>query len=273
MIWVKGEIVPDDALKISVLDRTFEHGLGLFETFRTWSGHATLLDRHLARMTDSAAALGLRLDPSTLPDERAVLTLLRASGYSGDAMLRLTMSGGTAGTSPSTVWMRPSALPATTDESVVLVASPLRVDPGDKLARHKTLNYWPRRLAHEQAISEGGYEALVAGIEGSRTNVFLVVEGVLTTTSEAAPILPGIMRSVVLEFAERLGIATMILPWTSKLDLGSAGEVMLTNSVRGIIPVRRALNQDYLAPGPVTCRLRFAIQPWLESGGIEDADR
>ena len=36
MIWVRGRIVPDDALAISVLDRTFEHGLGLFETLRTW---------------------------------------------------------------------------------------------------------------------------------------------------------------------------------------------------------------------------------------------
>ena len=43
LIWVRGEIVPDDALRISVLDRTFEHGLGLFETFRTWNGHPTLL--------------------------------------------------------------------------------------------------------------------------------------------------------------------------------------------------------------------------------------
>ena len=61
MIWVHGEIVPDDALGISVLDRTFEHGLGLFETFRTWNGHATLLDRHLDRLTRSAHELGLPL--------------------------------------------------------------------------------------------------------------------------------------------------------------------------------------------------------------------
>ena len=54
MIWVGGRIVPDDALRVSVLDRTFEHGLGLFETLRTWNGRAPLLDRHLARMTRSA---------------------------------------------------------------------------------------------------------------------------------------------------------------------------------------------------------------------------
>ncbi len=38
MIWVNGRIVPDPSLTISVLDRTFEHGLGLFETLRTWQG-------------------------------------------------------------------------------------------------------------------------------------------------------------------------------------------------------------------------------------------
>ena len=41
MIWVEGRIVADDALRISVLDRTFEHGLGLFETLRTWNGRPT----------------------------------------------------------------------------------------------------------------------------------------------------------------------------------------------------------------------------------------
>ena len=56
MIWVGGRIVPDDALTVSVRDRTFEHGLGLFETLRTWGGRATLLDRHKSRMLRSAAS-------------------------------------------------------------------------------------------------------------------------------------------------------------------------------------------------------------------------
>ena len=66
MIWTGGEIIPDEALRVSVLDRTFEHGLGLFETFRTWNGHATLLGRHRERMCRSAAALGLRLSSARL---------------------------------------------------------------------------------------------------------------------------------------------------------------------------------------------------------------
>ena len=98
MIWVRGEIVPDDALRISVLDRTFEHGLGLFETFRTWNGHPTLLSRHLERLCALGRELGLPLEPGHLPDAAAVLRLGEASGVSGreDIRLRITLSGGLA---------------------------------------------------------------------------------------------------------------------------------------------------------------------------------
>ena len=68
MLWVRGEVVSDDALTVSVRDRTFEHGLGLFESFRTWNGHPTLLDRHLERLQNSARELGLPLEPGQLPD-------------------------------------------------------------------------------------------------------------------------------------------------------------------------------------------------------------
>ena len=76
MIWFRGEVVPDEAVRISALDRTFEHGLGLFETFRTWNGRPTLLPRHLERMRRSARELGLVLDPADLPDDRAVTQLI-----------------------------------------------------------------------------------------------------------------------------------------------------------------------------------------------------
>ena len=79
MLWARGELVPDDALSVSVLDRTFEHGLGLFETFRTWNGHPTLLDRHVERLKASARALGLPLEPGQLPGSRDVALLIAAN--------------------------------------------------------------------------------------------------------------------------------------------------------------------------------------------------
>ena len=103
MIWVGGSVVADDALSISVLDRTFEHGLGLFETFRTWNGHPSLLDRHLARLRRSAAELKLPLAPAALPDAAAVAALLRVEGHNEDRRLRITLSGGRSGSCGSVV--------------------------------------------------------------------------------------------------------------------------------------------------------------------------
>ena len=129
MIWVRGQIVPDDALTISVLDRTFEHGLGLFETLRTWNGYATLLPRHLDRLTRSAATLGLPLDLSALPDARDIQDLLQADGGTGDAVVRITLSGGLSPTHGSTLWMRSFPLPESPTEGVVL--GPVRPARGD----------------------------------------------------------------------------------------------------------------------------------------------
>ena len=113
MIWVDGQILPDDGLTINALDRTFEHGLGLFETLRTWGGRPTLLDWHLARMLRSAEELKLPIDPASLPDAEDVRALLEAEGFQEDRMLRITASGGTA-SGQSVVWMRSSPLPPPT---------------------------------------------------------------------------------------------------------------------------------------------------------------
>ena len=75
MIWARGEILPDDGLSLPVADRAFEHGLGLFETLRTWAGRPSTLEAHRARMLRSAEALGLFVEPESFPDARAVARL------------------------------------------------------------------------------------------------------------------------------------------------------------------------------------------------------
>src|SRR5271167_3267584 len=123
MIWVRGGFLPDLALRVSALDRVFEHGLGLFETFRTWNGHPTLLDRHLERIERSAGELGLALDPRQLPDAQAVRELIAAHesslGMGQDGRLRLTLSGGLSTTPPSgsVLWMTVAPLPPPLRES------------------------------------------------------------------------------------------------------------------------------------------------------------
>jgi branched-subunit amino acid aminotransferase/4-amino-4-deoxychorismate lyase len=274
MIWVGGRIVPDDALAVSALDRAFEHGLGLFETFRTWNGLPTLLDRHLARLKRSAAELGLPLDPATLPDAAAVAALIGAEQVEGDASLRITLTGGRSRTEGSILWMRATPLPPP------IRPEGARVDPDactvagdDPLARHKSLNYWRKRLAYEQARARGFDEVFCRTAEGSlwegsRTNVFLVESATLTTPALAGPIVPGVMRSLVLQHARGLPGVVQEDSTVATARLRSADEVFLTNSVRGIIPVARAGRWTWQAPGPRTQRLWASVSAWLERGGI-----
>lgn len=271
MIWVRGQIVADESLRISVLDRTFEHGLGLFETLRTWNGHATLLPRHLERLRASADALGLPLDPASLPGPDDVRRLLRADGRSGDARLRITLSGGLSAEGGETLWMRSFPLsPSAFEEGIVL--GPAWAARGDDLAGHKTLNYWANRRMSEDAQARGFDECVTITPdgnlwEGSRSNLFAVVDGEVLTPPCDGKVLPGIMRGLILERGPGLGLSAREAALGIMDPLFRPQEVFLTNSVRGIEPVRRWGDARFPAPGPVTRRLWDAIRPWLESGG------
>ncbi|HEU5117584.1 MAG TPA: aminotransferase class IV, partial [Isosphaeraceae bacterium] len=140
MIWTRDGIVVDQALSVSVLDRTFEHGLGLFETMRTWNGRAPLLRRHLQRLQNSAQELDLPLDPASLPDQEAIQALLKASRIEGDARLRLVASGGTPDGQPCIVFLR--AWPVDRWEWTNLRIGYAQWQFNPPLERHKTLNYW-----------------------------------------------------------------------------------------------------------------------------------
>jgi branched-subunit amino acid aminotransferase/4-amino-4-deoxychorismate lyase len=275
MIWVAGRIVRDRKLKVSALDRTFEHGLGLFETLRTWDGRAVLLERHMARLSRSASELGLPLGPAALPDASAVAKLLRADRVRGDVVLRITLTGGLPESGKSTLWMRTAPLPPPRTNGVYITFEEWEVSRGDPIARHKALNYWSRRLAFEHA-SQSDYDEILShtgdGLywEGSRTNLFIVKDGELLTPSRDGPIVPGVMREVVLGRAVDLSMTVRQTNGLSFEAIQGADEVFLTNAVRGIIPVAEATPcGSWPAPGPWTEKLRTRVSDWIDQGGPE----
>lgn len=283
MIWVDGSIVPENALKVSVLDRSFEHGLGLFETLRTWNGNALLLDRHLARLARSANVLHLPLDSLMLPDSDAVSQLIQAENLGPDVMLRITLTGGLTEFSGATLWMRAAPLPpAFRREGAIVDLDTWRVEPSDHMAKHKSLNYWARRRAHAAAhgfgldevlSSSGPYPETIVW-EGSRTNLFVIRDNQLHTSPATGPIVPGIFRGLVLELAREIAMSVDSVSEIRRDQIRFADEVFLTNSVRGIIPVSRATphqvskTYDWPAPGPWTQRLSILASDWLNSRGF-----
>jgi branched-subunit amino acid aminotransferase/4-amino-4-deoxychorismate lyase len=247
-----------------------------------------LLERHLARLQGWAEALGLPMRPEELPDHSAVKALREAEGIRGDCSLRIVLSGGFEDGRPGTIWMRTRALPPPVPETGLAVCARWSVAGDDRLLQAKTLNYWSRRIAFEDAQRLGFDENLSrdeagAILEGSRSNLFLVergelvTPGVLRSQGSSAPFLPGIMRGVVMERAHTLGM-TLHEEASVTIDrMIAAEECFLTNAGRGIMPVARFdpeggsgpdRGRRYEAPGPVTHRLMADLNAWIRS---EDA--
>ena len=285
MIWLEGKVVPDHELKISALDRTFEHGLGLFETLRTYDGRAPLLYRHLERLLKSAETLGLGTFSAVLPGESDIADLIEQEGIGTNVMLRIVLTGGVREHGGGTLFLRALPLPPEIRrEGAIVEIGSWWVHADDELARYKSLNYWSRRLAFERGKSMGFDEVLSTEAdsrykrgwsiwEGSRTNLFVVVEDQLITPDLTGPIVPGIMRRLVLQRHGELGAPAVVERPLGPMDLlDEATEVFLTNSVRGIIPVSRVLLTEtsktclWPAPGPWTRRLSLMISDWLENG-------
>jgi branched-subunit amino acid aminotransferase/4-amino-4-deoxychorismate lyase len=285
MIWVDGKVVPDHELKISALDRTFEHGLGLFETLRTYDGQAPLLYRHLERLLKSAEALGLATASVELPGPKDIEALIEQEGIGPDVMLRIVLTGGVRELGGGTLFMRALPLPAEIRrEGAIVELGSWLVLAEDVMARHKSLNYWARRIAFERAKSMGFDEVLSIATdpkyeyrwtigEGSRTNLFAIIKDQLVTPDLDGPIVPGIMRRLVLQRHEELRVATtQERPLELSELLNGASEVFLTNSVRGIIPVSRVIltttsqSCQWPAPGPWTQRLSLMVSDWLGNG-------
>lgn len=282
-VWVNGEILPADEPHLSVFDRGFQLGDGIFETLRARAGHVTELDQHLARLHRSAAGLEL-----TLPDDvndrlaRGIATLLAAEGLDragADASIRITVTRGTyrargvlppdEGATATLVvqaWPVIVAPPGHLERGMHLAPSRVRRDPRNPLATLKTTSRAEYVYARLEARRAGADDALFLTIddhlsESTSANIFLVrtTEGApeLATPSLDCAILPGTTRSWLLAWAVRVGLR----PFEGRLsagDLARADEAFLCSSVAGILPVTEFDGAPIGdgRPGPWTLRAR-----------------
>jgi len=143
----------------------------------------------------------------------------------------------------------------------IITASTRRIRPDMLNQRAKSLNYLNSIMAKMEAADAGVAEALMLDANGyvaecTADNIFLVKKGVLLTPATHFPILTGVTRGVVLELAEKLGIAATEGTLTLH-DVYTADECFLTGTGAELIPVisldGRVIGDG--KPGPVTGRL------------------
>jgi para-aminobenzoate synthetase / 4-amino-4-deoxychorismate lyase len=228
---------------------------GVFTSLLVTEGRTCRLGDHLSRLEASARELFGKSLPPALGDDLARCLALRPTGR-----LRITVRP-LGGPLRAVVEVVPRQWPAPVPTAADLY--PVTVPGG--LGRHKWAD---RRLLAHAAWATSARAAfghlLIQDDDGyvletDRSNIFAVTRGVLTTPPADGRLLPGITRAHILALAKQAGVEINVAPVHLR-ELMHADEAFVTNSVYGIVPVRRASAVMLPpAPGPVTARLTAAL--------------
>lgn len=264
LIYLNGRWVRRAAARVSVLDRGFMYGDGIFETLRAYRGMPYLLDEHLERLHESANILALPLPRVDWRKQTAAL-LRRNRLLEDDAWIRIVVTRGESA---------PGLLPAMRAKpTIVMMTGPMRVRrvmmsatllpfaQESFLAEHKSLNYLLGVVGRAYAARHNADEGIYVGNngalrEGTTSSLFLVRDGSLYTVPTIG-ILPGVTRRIVLDLAFRAGIRTIERPLHAQ-DLFEGDEAFLTSSLQEIVPLVHVDNRPIGEgkPGPVTRQLQ-----------------
>lgn len=255
--WVNDRLVDADDARVSVLDHGFTVADGVFETLKVVTGVPFALTRHLERLRASAAAMGLP-DPNIADMRHAVEATLNANArhMQRGGRLRITYTGGVASLGSDRTGATPTIVVAVGPAvqwppSAAVITVPWPRNERSPLAGVKSTSYAENVIALAKAREHDASEAIVADTqgrlcEGTGSNVFLVLDGVLITPSAQTGCLLGITRSLVLEWTAAIE-ADVALG-----DLERASEIFLTSSTRDVQPVHRCDQRALVAPGRVT---------------------
>ena len=282
LVHLNGRLVPSEAPHISVLDRGFMLGDGIFDTLRAVDGRVFRLGDHLRRLRRSADAIELAVPGSDDALSCAIYSLLEANRLS-DALIRVTVSRGV----PADRGLAPPASPS---PSLAITATHFQGYPEDRYRRGftaivssirrnetsplgfiKSCNYLDAVLARLEAARRGTDEALLlngAGAMacGTSCNLFLVSDGTLATPSLDCGVLAGITRGTVLEIARGLALDCQERAIRAE-EVLTAQEAFVTNTAMGVMPLvavdGRPVGRGI--PGPTTLRLRAAYNDLLRA--------
>lgn len=248
--WWNGRTVPHEEVHISPDDPGFLFGDGLFETLRVDEGRARDVESHLDRLLAGLPRLGIDLPESRAILEQAVEEIASAAPRPV-ARLRITVTPGTR---------LITAVPYVPPEIITAHFLPqYRILSDHPMAGLKSLSYQSHRLALREAESRGAWDALLQNerghfVEGTRCNLALVVEDRVLTPPLSDGCLPGTVRRRLLERGV-LQEASLTVE-----DLAKAREILLMNSLIGVMPVSRIDGRE-IPIGSTAERLRVLSPP------------
>jgi D-alanine transaminase len=268
-IYLNGSILDQRDAHISVLDRGFLFGDGVYELLRYFDGHGVGLDAHARRLARSLDLARIRgFDAAELG--AIAHALLEANGLRDAVVyMQVTRGAGSVRAHVPTEPLVPTVFAmATPAEPITALVAPQEVaaitaeDMRWRLCEIKTLSLMGNILHLLDADAQGANEAILVrdGLvgEGAYSNVALVRQGTLVTTpiSEEPPILHGTARADLLAAARHAGIPAEVRRVRAD-ELAETDELMITSSRRFVSAVTRLDGRVVRdgGAGPVTRRL------------------
>jgi branched-chain amino acid aminotransferase len=254
-VWLDGDVLDVADARISVRDHGLTVGDGVFETMKVVHELPFAFSRHLVRLRTSGQRLGLEVPPEAVLRAGAA-ALIGAHAPGEVARLRITVTGGEGppgterGDGGPTVLMVGGPMKQWSG-AATLATVPWARNERSAVAGAKTTSYAENVVALAWAKERGAEEALFLDTrgnlsEGTGSNVFVVVDGVLLTPALSTGCLAGVTRGLVVEWT---GAAEAELP-AAVLD--EASEVFVTSSTRDVQAVRAVDGRTFQAPGPLT---------------------
>lgn len=262
-VYLNGEFLDAEKARVSVWDRGYLFGDGVYEVIPVYGRQCFALSRHLDRLQRSLAAIQLR-NPYSQLQWREILQNLVDQQPDDDQAVYLQVTRGVAA--------RDHVFPDNVEPAVFAMSNPLKPVPtswhqeGAKAIMADDIRWQnchikatallPNTMLRQQAEDKGAQEALLIRdemlTEGSASNIFVVRDSTVLTPVADNRILNGITRMLVIELAEALGMPVEVRD-IARQEVIAADEIWFTSSTKEIVPVTQ-LDQKPVGsgqPGPV----------------------
>jgi len=249
-VFIQGHFVPEAEATVSVFDRSFRYGDGLFETLRVYGGTPYALEQHVDRLLRGCEFLRITM-PYNLSELKALAQELIRRNQMPESILRLQLSRGAGrrgyaphGDESPLLVMTLSDAPVVDKSNPArwrLITSSLRLPMRDPLSAFKTCSKLVHVLASDEAQRRNAQDALLLNTdedaaETTSANLFWIKNGNFCTPPLTSGALPGVTRALVISLCLQLGVGYCECRVTPK-DLLRADGVFLTQSVREIVEV------------------------------------
>ena len=276
LCYLNGEFIAMRDARVSVLDRGFLFGDGIYEAMPVYGGRIFRFDEHLARLNRSLTKVRIT-NPLSETQWLAHCRRLIAAQPEGDKTIYIQVTRGVAPRNhvmpddiAPTVFMMCNPLPAAPAEQrhkgvACITARDFRWERGDI----KSISLLGNVLARQMSADHGALETIMLRdgylTEASASNVWVVHEGAVLGPPKSEHVLEGIRYELIRELCEDIGVAYNLRP-IAEADVLSADEVLLSSATKEVLPVT-SLDGEPVGhgalrgkPGPIYARLFEAYQ-------------